>query len=95
MAAAILTRPAESLICDTMKNITVSLDDETYRRARMIAAHRDTSVSALVKRFLVDLASGETEFERLRRLEQAMREQIVDFDGSYRLPRDEIHDRKY
>lgn len=66
-----------------------------YRRARMIAAHRDTSVSALVKRFLVDLASGETEFERLRRLEQAMREQIADFDGSDRLPRDEIHDRKY
>jgi predicted transcriptional regulator len=78
-----------------MKNITVSLDDETYRRARMIAAHRDTSVSALVKRFLVDLASGETEFERLKRLEQAVREQIVDFDGSDRLSRDEIHDRKY
>ena len=48
-----------------MKNLTVSLDDETYRRARMIAAERDTSVSALVKRFLVELTSGETEFERL------------------------------
>jgi predicted transcriptional regulator len=53
-----------------MKNLTVSLDDETYRRARMIAAERDTSVSALVKRFLVELTAGETEFERLKRLEQ-------------------------
>jgi hypothetical protein len=44
---------------------------------------------------LVELASGEVEFERLKRLEQAMREQIVDFDGSDRLPRDGIHDRKY
>jgi hypothetical protein len=53
-----------------MKNLTVSLDDETYRRARMIAAQRDTSVSALVKRFLLDLASGESETERLKRQEQ-------------------------
>jgi predicted transcriptional regulator len=78
-----------------MKNLTVSLDDETYRRARMIAAQRDTSVSALVKRFLVELASGETEFERLKRLEQAARERIVSFSGSDRLSRDEIHERRY
>ena len=60
-----------------MKNITVSLDDETYRRARMIAAQRDTSVSALVKQFLLELASGETEAERLKREQLALREQIT------------------
>ena len=76
-----------------MKNITVSLDDKTYRRARMIAAQRDTSVSALVKRFLLDLASGETEFEKLRRLEQEARERITNFNGSDRLTRDQLHDR--
>ena len=76
-----------------MKNITVSLDDETYRRARMIAAQRDTSVSALVKRFLLDLASGETEFEKLRRLEQEARERITNFNGSDRLTRGQLHDR--
>jgi hypothetical protein len=78
-----------------MKNITVSLDDETYRRARMIAAERDTSVSALVKRFLLDLTSGETEFERLKREERELRKQIKHFSASDRLPRDEIHDRRY
>ena len=36
----------------TMKNITVSVDDDTYRRARVVAAQRDTSVSALVREFL-------------------------------------------
>lgn len=76
-----------------MRNITVSLDDETYRRARMIAAERDTSVSALVKRFLSELASGESEFERLKREERALREQIKDFSASDRLSRDEVHDR--
>jgi uncharacterized protein YdaU (DUF1376 family) len=94
MAAATLIDPAESLNCDSMKNITVSLDDETYRRARMVAAERDTSVSALVKRFLVDLASGETEFERLRREERALREKITNFSASDRLSRDEVHDRR-
>jgi hypothetical protein len=38
-----------------MKNITVSVDDETYRRARLWAAERDTSVSAIVKCILVTL----------------------------------------
>jgi len=78
-----------------MKNITVSLDDETYRRARMIAAQRDTSVSALVKRFLVDLASGETEFERLKRLERTTRERITAFSASENLSRDELYDRRF
>ena len=40
-----------------MKNITVSVDDETYRRAHVVAAGRGTSVSALVREFLVSLTS--------------------------------------
>ena len=77
-----------------MKNITVSLDDETYRRARVIAAERDTSVSALVKRFLVELTARETEFERLRREEEVLRESVTDFSVSENVPRDELHDRR-
>jgi len=78
-----------------MKNITVSLDDETYRRARMIAAQRDTSVSALVKHFLVELTSGETEFERLKRLEEETREQITEFSASENVSREELYDRRF
>jgi predicted transcriptional regulator len=76
-----------------MKNITVSLDADTHRRARMIAAQRDTSVSALVKQFLVELTSGESEAERLKRQERALRERVADFDASDRLYRDEVHRR--
>lgn len=42
-----------------MKNVTVSLDDETHRKARIHAAERGTSLSALVKRYLESLAEGE------------------------------------
>lgn len=76
-----------------MKNITVSLDDETYRRARMIAAQRDTSVSALVKRFLLELGSGATETERLKREGRALRGRITAFQASDRLSRDDLHRR--
>jgi len=77
-----------------VKNITVSVDDEVYRRARVKAAERDTSVSALVRQFLVDLASGTDEFERLEQLEQAVRDRITDFSASDRLSRDALYDRR-
>lgn len=77
-----------------MKNITVSLDDEIYRRARIAAAEQATSVSALVKRFLTELGSGESETERLKREERALRERITRFRASDRISRDELHDRK-
>ena len=77
-----------------MKNITVTVDDETYRRARIRAAELDTSVSALVKRYLVELAGGESEFERLEALERTLRDRIKSFRAGDRLSRDAIHARK-
>jgi plasmid stability protein len=77
-----------------VKNITVSVDDDVYRRARVKAAERDTSVSALVRQFLVDLASEGSEFERLKLLEKALREQITEFSGADRLSRDELYDKR-
>src|SRR5688500_6096640 len=41
-----------------MKNITVTVDDEVHRRARVRAAELGTSVAALVKRYLEDLVEG-------------------------------------
>ena len=77
-----------------MKNITVSVDDETYRRARVKAAELDTSVSALVQRFLTGLASDETDAERLKRQEQALRARITAFSAADRMPRDDVHARR-
>ena len=76
-----------------MKNITVSLDDATYRHARIVAAERGTSVSALVKQFLEGLAKGGDERERLKRAEELLREEITSFCGADRLSRDDIHRR--
>jgi hypothetical protein len=77
-----------------MKNITVSVDDDTYRNARIKAAAMDTSISALVKRYLTELGSSETEFERLKRREHELRKTLVTgIRASDNIPRDELHDR--
>ena len=41
-----------------MKNITVSIDEETHRQARIRAAELGTSVSALVRSYLLGLVDG-------------------------------------
>lgn len=76
-----------------MRNITVAVDDDVYRRARIAAAERDTSLSALVKVYLEQLASQETESERLRHQEREIRSQIANFSASNRLSREDVHGR--
>lgn len=79
---------------ETVKNITVTVDDETYRGARIKAAEQGSSVSALVRDYLVGMARGETEFERLKREEAALRATISNFRASDNLSREAIHERR-
>jgi hypothetical protein len=76
-----------------MKNVTVSVDDETYRRARIKAAERETSISALVKRFLMQLGSEESGSTLLEREERELRARIDAFKAGDRLSRDDAHRR--
>ena len=76
-----------------MKNITVSVSEDVYRRARIKAAEMDTSVSALVRQFLENLGSDKSDFERRRRLQDEVRGTVKSFRARDRLSRDEVHDR--
>lgn len=76
-----------------MRNITVSVPDDVYRQARIRAAERSSSVSALVRDFLGSLAGDDTEFTRLEALQRRIQDEITAFRGSDRLGRAEIHDR--
>lgn len=88
-----LAQSRRAIYCDSVKNLTVSLDDETYRRARMAAAERATSVSALVRQFLTELGAVESETERLKREERALRQRVTAFRASDRVSREEVHGR--
>ena len=77
-----------------MKNITVTLDDETYRKARIRAAELDTSVSAVVRKYLTEFAEGGSRFERLKKQEEALLAKIEKFTAEDLLPREALYDRK-
>jgi len=76
-----------------VKNITVSVPDETYRQARIRAAERGGSVSAMVADYLRSLTGGESEFSRLEAQQSRIQDEIHHFRAGDRLARDVIHDR--
>ena len=92
-----------------MKNITVSIDEQTHRLARIRAAELDTSVSALVRNYLKNLVADragrtadngpvvEPEAERRRRMLREVIEVIraasTEFRAADNLPREELYDR--
>jgi hypothetical protein len=76
-----------------VKNLTVSVPDAVYRNARIAAAQRDTSVSALVVAYLQRLSGRMDEFASLEALQREVQAEIGQFRATDRLGRDEIHDR--
>ena len=76
-----------------MKDITLSVDEGVIRTVRLYAAKRGSTVNALVREFLTELASRE---DRVRKA----RERIVELSkrstariGSRTWTREELHER--
>ena len=87
-----------------MKKITVSLDDETHRLAKMKAAEKGTTVSAMVREYLISLtvaepntcvsAPGTENPERtLSEIIEAIFARGGGIDPRENLPREELYDR--
>jgi Family of unknown function (DUF6364) len=82
-----------------MSNITLSVDEATYRTARIVAAERGTSVSGLVREYLQSLGANQTATRQAQEAE-ATKALIATFDlanegysAAYRLTREELYDR--
>ena len=81
-----------------MKNITVSVDDETYRRAEAMASRYGKSVSGMLGEYLKNLTAGYKDPPKTP--ERTLDEIIADIfarggglDPRDNLTRDELHDR--
>ena len=75
------------------RNITLALDEEILREARVLAAHRGLSVSGLLRRQLVHLIESERGYAKARAsaLRRLGRGQLLD---AGKLPkRVELHSR--
>lgn len=76
------------------KNITLTLPADVVHRAKVAAAMRDTSVSALVADYLCELAEDTEPYEHAWREEQRVMRQGLDMRvGEVSWTRDEVHER--
>jgi plasmid stability protein len=78
---------------DDMKNITLSIEDALLDKARIYAAKRGTSVTALVREYLVQVANSDERIQRARAEIRKMsgRDGLAVGDRSW--SRDDLHGR--
>ena len=74
-----------------LRNVTVTLEEEVARWARMEAARKETSVSRLLGQVLKERMIESDDYERAMRRALA-RKPFLKTDGQY-LSRQEAHDR--
>jgi hypothetical protein len=75
------------------QNVTVSLDRQTVRKAKIIAARRSTSISGLLARQIEVLVGEEEAYERAERRAMTLLDQGFHLGGIIQTSRDELHER--
>jgi plasmid stability protein len=76
-----------------MPNITLSVPAEVLQRARVRAAQQGTSVSAMVRSFLMSVGESDEEFRRLERQQREVLAELGRFAAGGGLRREQLHDR--
>lgn len=76
-----------------MKNLTLSLDEDTLREARRIAANRSTSVNAMIREFLAQLTERESQAVAARKRIVKLSRQSRAERGTAAWSREELHAR--
>jgi hypothetical protein len=75
------------------QNLTISLDRQTIRLAKILAARRSTSISGLLARQIEILVGEEEAYERAERQAMSLLDQGFHLGGVIRASRDELHER--
>lgn len=74
------------------RNITLSIDEEVVRAVRIYAAKHDTSLNALVREYLTDLATRDDRREIARRRLIELSKRSTAEMGSYKWNREDLYD---
>ena len=75
------------------RNVTLSLPDDLVRRAKVLAAERDTSMSALVGELLTQTLESGDSYDEMWREEEAFMARGRLRVGGPLASRDELHQR--
>ena len=76
-----------------MKNVTIALDESLLREARRIAADRSTTLNAMIRGFLEELARRESRAVKARRRIVELCRKTHAEVGPRTWSRDELHER--
>jgi hypothetical protein len=76
-----------------MKNITLSVDDNVLATVRRLAAERNSTVNAMVREYLTNLAAHEGRADRARTRLRQLSRQSQGRLGKKTWSREDLHDR--
>lgn len=76
-----------------VKNITLSVDEAVIRTVRLYAAERGSSVNALVREYLTNLAKREDRARGARKRIRELSEQSTARIGPRSWTREDLHER--
>ncbi|PYU48966.1 MAG: hypothetical protein DMG48_18285 [Acidobacteria bacterium] len=75
------------------QNVTISLDRQTIRKAKIVAARRETSISGLLAQQLEILVGEEEAYERAERQAVELLDKGFHLGGAAPACREELHER--
>ena len=75
------------------RNITVSLSRQVLRKAKVLAARRETSISGLLAQEIESLVGEDEAYDRAERQATALLDRGFHLGGLIRASRDELHER--
>lgn len=75
------------------QNVTVSLDRQTVRKAKILAARRETSISGLVAAQIEAMVDADEAYEQAKRQALALLDQGFHLGGRHSADRTTFHER--
>jgi hypothetical protein len=92
-ARIIRAEVAVAILEPTTQNITIRLDRQTLRKAKILAAKRNTSISGLLAEQIETLVGEDDAYEQAQRRALALLDQGFHLGGRIESTRDEWHER--
>ncbi len=75
------------------QNITISLDRQTIRKAKILAARRETSISGLIAAQIESMVDEDAAFEQARLRALALLDEGFHLGGRHSVDRTALHER--
>ena len=75
------------------QNVTISLSRQLLKKAKILAARRETSISGLLAQEIEFLVGDEEAYDRAERQARALLDKGFHMGGIIRAGRDELHER--